>query len=70
MNLNAAIIRLLILSLPVIWIAQDVLAAPVAPPSPELRKSPAAWIGILLMVLLVVVILVISLWPSKRGHQD
>lgn len=41
-----------------------------AAPTPHLRNYPKAWIGMILMMLLGVVVLGISLFPSKRGHQD
>lgn len=53
-----------------------VLAAPVAlvhasaPPQPALNRSPAPWIGYLLLFVLLAVVVGISLIPSKRGHQD
>ena len=54
-------------------LAQIAVAAPaaIAPPQPTMNKNaPAAWIGMLLMVVIVGVILAISLMPSRRGHQD
>lgn len=41
-----------------------------APPAPTIRKSPAAWIGYGLLFVLLVAVMVVSLMPSKRGHQD
>lgn len=41
-----------------------------AAPTPQLRNNPKAVIGMLLMMLLGVVVLMVSLYPSKRGHQD
>lgn len=40
------------------------------PPEPNLRKSPAAWIGFILMFLFFGIVITISLMTSKRGHQD
>jgi len=54
-------------------LTQVAMAAPtiVPPPQPTANKNaPAAWIGMLLMVVIVGVILTISLMPSRRGHQD
>lgn len=47
----------------VVWAQQ-------AAPQPTLRKSPAPWLGLLVMFLLLAIVLGISLMPSKRGHQD
>ncbi|MAB84120.1 MAG: hypothetical protein CMJ24_11910 [Phycisphaerae bacterium] len=41
------------------------------PPQPASNKgAPAAWVGMLLMVVLVGIVLAISLMPSRRSHQD
>ena len=47
-----------------------VLAAATTPPNPNLRKSPAAWMGIGLMFIFFGIVITISLISSKRGHQD
>ena len=47
-----------------------VSASTTIPPEPSLRKSPAAWIGFILMFLFFGVVITISLMTSKRGHQD
>ncbi|MEE2719755.1 MAG: hypothetical protein VX727_08210 [Planctomycetota bacterium] len=42
-----------------------------APPQPAANKNtPAVWVGILVMLVIVGVILTISLMPSRRSHQD
>lgn len=42
-----------------------------APPRPAVNKNtPAVWVGILVMLIIVGVILTISLMPSRRSHQD
>lgn len=41
-----------------------------APDSPTLRKVPAAWIGYVIVFILLAIVLAVSLMPSKRGHQD
>lgn len=41
-----------------------------APPDPGLRQSPSFPVAIFAMMGLVAVIVVVSLMPSKRGHQD
>ena len=54
-------------------LAQLAAAAPppMVPPQPGANKNtPAVWIGMLLMLILVAIILSISLMPSRRGHQD
>jgi hypothetical protein len=41
-----------------------------APPQPSLRRYPPAWIGFLVIGVLLAVVVLVSLRPSKRGHQD
>ena len=41
-----------------------------SPPQPNLNKSAPAWLGFLVMVILLALVLGVSLLPSKRGHQD
>ncbi len=41
-----------------------------APPVPALSRSPHAAIGYGVMVLLLVLVITVSIMPSKRGHQD
>lgn len=45
-------------------------AAQVAPPQPPLTRTSAVWIGYMVMLLLGMLVLGISLYPSKRSHQD
>ena len=41
------------------------------PPTPGSNKdAPAAWVGMLLMFVIVAIIITISMMPSRRGHQD
>ena len=54
------------LLLPVLAMAQD----DGAPPEPTLRRTAPLWLGYLVMFLLVAVVVVVSLIPSKRSHQD
>jgi hypothetical protein len=63
-RLSAAGIALVVTLWPAIVWAQQ------AAPQPTLRKSPAPWLGMLVMFLLLAIVLGISLMPSKRGHQD
>ena len=54
-------------------IAEIAVAMPaaLAPPQPANNKNtPAVWVGILVMIIIVGVILTISLMPSRRSHQD
>jgi hypothetical protein len=39
-------------------------------PQPNLRNAPPVWVGYLIMAVLLVIVLGISLFPSKRSHQD
>lgn len=50
---------------PVLAFAQDN-----APPQPSLKRYPQPWIGFLVMFLLAAVVIAVSIFPSKRGHQD
>ena len=52
-------------------IAAGAPAGPLPPPQPSVNQdSPAVWLGMLLMFIIVAVIVSISMMPSKRGHQD
>jgi hypothetical protein len=46
------------------------LAQAAAPPAPILKKSPPVWLGFLVMALLLIIVMFVSLMPSKRSHQD
>ncbi|MBT4523990.1 MAG: hypothetical protein HOI88_00935 [Phycisphaerae bacterium] len=46
------------------------LAVASTPPEPSLRNFPAAWLGFGLMFMFFVVVVLISVMSSKRGHQD
>lgn len=46
--------------------AQEVLPAP----QPSLQKSPPAWLGLLVIFIMLVFVIGVSLMPSRRGHQD
>ncbi len=50
---------------PVVALAEDSV-----PRQPSLTRSAPAWVGFLLMVILLTIVLGVSLMPSKRGHQD
>ena len=59
------------------FIAIAVLLTPVAAalaqtpaPQPNLRNAPPVWLGYLIMGVLMVIVIGISLLPSKRSHQD
>ncbi len=36
----------------------------------ELRRGPPVWLGYLIMFVLMLLVVGVSLMPSKRGHQD
>jgi membrane associated rhomboid family serine protease len=40
------------------------------PDQPSLRNAPQPWLGYLVIVVLLAIVMVVSLMPSKRGHQD
>jgi len=51
----------------------SVLATPalaLGPPPAEIRKTPPAWLGFLVMAVLSGIVIFISLMSSKRSHQD
>ena len=43
---------------------------PAAPPTPVTPDMPPAWIYYMLVILLAAAGVMISIMPSKRGHQD
>jgi hypothetical protein len=45
-------------------------AATISPPEPSIRKTPAAWMGLMLMLVFFGIVIGVSLISSKRGHQD
>ncbi len=45
-------------------------AVTTSPPEPSLRKTAAAWMGFMLMLVFFGIVIGISLISSKRGHQD
>lgn len=44
--------------------------AQTTPDAPSLNRTPPVWWGYAILFLLLVVVLAISLMPSKRSHQD
>ncbi len=57
-------------------IALTTLLAPVSvwcqnnAPMPVLQRQSPVWVGYLVMFLLMTMVVVVSLMPSKRSHQD
>lgn len=43
---------------------------PNAPRQPNLQNISPAWVGYAAMFMLVAAVLAVSLYPSKRSHQD
>jgi len=43
---------------------------PATPDQPSLRNVPKPWLGYLIIVVLLAIVLVIRLMPSKRSHQN
>ena len=39
-------------------------------PAPQLHRYPPIWLGYLVMFGLLTAVMLVSLMPSKRGHQD
>lgn len=50
--------------------ATSAVVAQTAAPQPTLKNVPAAWVGYLLIAVLLIMVLGVSLMPSKRSHQD
>lgn len=44
--------------------------APVAPPTASHPRTYAVWVGYAIMFVLFAAVVLLSLMPSKRGHQD
>jgi len=40
------------------------------PPAPALRRTHPAWLGSAVIFVLLVMVMLVSLMPSKRSHQD
>jgi len=52
------------------WAGPAVALAQDNPDPPGLSKTPAPWVGYIVMFLLLAGVVGVSLMPSKRGHQD
>lgn len=48
--------------------AQDAVSN--APRQPAVRNMTSAWVGYASMFLIMTLVLMVSLYPSKRGHQE
>ncbi|MSR29464.1 MAG: hypothetical protein EXS03_07830 [Phycisphaerales bacterium] len=44
--------------------------SPNAPRQPAVRNFPSAWVGYTAMFFVVSLVVAVSLYPSKRGHQE
>ena len=62
--------RLILMALVVAMWPALVWAQAGAPQAPILKKSPPVWLGFLVMALLLIIVMFVSLMPSKRSHQD
>ncbi|MDP7008127.1 MAG: hypothetical protein QGI78_00995 [Phycisphaerales bacterium] len=51
-------------------VLEALAAAAAIPPTPNVRKGPATWMGFGLMFLFFAAVVLVSIMPSKRGHQD
>ncbi len=60
---SAITISAAILAPAIAWAQQTV-------PPPTLRRSQPVWLGYLIIVVLLALVMLVSLMPSKRGHQD
>jgi len=66
-QLNSCCLWLFALATPFVWPA---LALAQSAPQPTARKVPPVWLGYLVIFVLLVVVLAVSMMPSKRSHQD
>ncbi len=41
-----------------------------APRQPAVRNFPSAWVGYAAMFFIMALVVGVSLYPSKRGHQE
>ena len=67
--------RLLVAAMPLIAVAVPLVVSSAAmavedPPSPTLRQTGSLIVAYLVMVVLLAAVIIVSLIPSKRGHQD
>ena len=62
-RLSAVTAGLATLFWPVLAAAQD------APDRPALKSSAPVWLGLLIVAGLLIVVMIVSIMPSKRGHQ-
>ncbi len=44
--------------------------SPNAPRQPAVKNFPAAWVGYAAMFFIMALVVMVSLYPSKRGHQE
>jgi hypothetical protein len=45
-------------------------AAQTAPDQPTLKSAAPIWLGLLIIAGLLIIVMVVTIMPSKRGHQD
>ena len=64
-RLSALVLIIVAAGAPLIAWAQS---AP--PPAPRLLKTSPPWLGLAVMFVLLAFVIVVSLMPSKRTHQD
>ena len=69
-GLRTLVARFVAAALVGVAILTPALAHAAAPPTPGLRRGAPAWLGFGVIFLLAVVVLSVSLLPSKRGHRD
>lgn len=63
-RLSCLMVLVVVVLMPAIALAQEV------PPAVTLRRHPPVWLGYLVMFVLMAIVIVVSLMPSKRSHQD
>ncbi len=61
---SVAVCTAAVLLFPAVAWAQDKV------PLPSFKRSSPVWLGYLVMFVLLAAVILVSLMPSKRGHQD
>jgi FtsH-binding integral membrane protein len=66
----ASLTALLMAAIPLLTPAIAAAQRVTPPTTPGLRNAPAPWVGFAIMFVLLIIVIAVSLMPSKRGHQD
>lgn len=70
-RLNLVAARMLSVLATLVVLAAPAVGSPIeGPPTPNIRGGANLLLGYAIMFVLVALVVVVSLYPSKRGHQD